>query len=123
MDTVPKSRQTAWTIGLTSVVVVAAVIALVTINDKGSEERTDPPPPPQVFHDVITVASLLDTVPIVADPASTEEWPDQARLIDASGRFSATIAGADARQLYAAGAKLVLPAGLPLCVDPRRSRR
>ena len=49
--------------------------------------------------------------------------PDQARLIDASGRFSATIAGADARQLYAAGAKLVLPAGLPLCVDPRRSRR
>ena len=70
MDTVPKSRQTAWTIGLTSVVVVAAVIALVTINDKGSEERTDPPPPPQVFHDVITVASLLDAVPIAADPTS-----------------------------------------------------
>ena len=49
--------------------------------------------------------------------------PGQARLADASGRFTVTVAGASARQLYAAGALLVLPAGLPLCVDPRRDRR
>lgn len=74
----PKTQQTAWTIGLTSAVVVAAAVALVTINSERPEARNDPPPAPQVFHDVITVASLLDTVPIVADPTSTEEWPDQA---------------------------------------------
>lgn len=78
MATVPKTQQTAWTIGLTSVVVVAAAIALVTINDERPEARTDPPPAPQVFHAVITVPSLLDTVPIAADPTSMEEWPDQA---------------------------------------------
>ena len=49
--------------------------------------------------------------------------PDQARLADASGRFTVTVSGASAGQLYAAGAALVLPAGLPLCVDPRRKRR
>ncbi|WP_374634320.1 hypothetical protein [Paracoccus sp. (in: a-proteobacteria)] len=49
--------------------------------------------------------------------------PDPARLADASGRFSVTVAEASASQLYAAGALLVLPAGLPLCVDPRDKRR
>lgn len=49
--------------------------------------------------------------------------PESARLVDASGRFGVTVTGAGARQLYAAGAVLVLPAGLPLCVDPRRDRR
>lgn len=48
--------------------------------------------------------------------------PDQARLIDASGQFSVTVSGASAGQLYAAGAALVLPAGLPLCVAPRRAQ-
>ncbi|OLT32968.1 hypothetical protein BJF84_24440 [Rhodococcus sp. CUA-806] len=103
MDTVPKSRQTAWTIGLTSVVVVAAVIALVTINDKGSEERTDPPPPPQVFHDVITVASLLDAVPIAADPTSTEEWPDQAPWFG-TGRWATSERGCDVESTALAAA-------------------
>ena len=46
-----------------------------------------------------------------------------ARLVDASGRFGVTVTGAGTGQLYAAGAVLVLPAGLPLCVDPRRDRR
>lgn len=49
--------------------------------------------------------------------------PDSARLADASGRFGVIVAGASAGQLYAAGAVLVLPAGLPLCVDPRDRRR
>ena len=76
----PKTQQTTWAIGLSSVAVVVATVAVALVTSSGErpEARTDPPAP-QVFHDVITVASLLDTVPIVADPASTEEWPDQAR--------------------------------------------
>ncbi|WP_156520205.1 GmrSD restriction endonuclease domain-containing protein [Rhodococcus sp. EPR-157] len=98
----PKTQQTAWTIGLTSVVVDAAV-ALVTINDERPEARNDPPPAPQVFRDVITVANLLDTVPIVADPTSMEEWPDQAHW-QGTGRPATSERGCDVKTTALAAA-------------------
>ena len=58
---------------------------------------------------------------ILPHPQLLARLPD-ARFLDA-GRFSITIAGAPTGAIYRAGAVLVLPAGLPLCVAPPAGAR
>lgn len=55
---------------------------------------------------------------VIAPPPDILTRLPHAQLIEA-GRFSVTLSGVGAADLYRAGAKLVLPAGLPLCVAPR----
>lgn len=55
---------------------------------------------------------------VIAPPPDILARLPEARLIHA-GRFSVTLSGVATGDLYRAGAKLVLPAGLPLCAAPR----
>ncbi|MCZ4277774.1 hypothetical protein [Rhodococcoides yunnanense] len=75
-----KTHQTAWTAGAATVMLAVAAAAVVMISTD-HHDVTAAPPPPDVFHDVITVAGLLDALPVVDDLESVSRWPDDQRSV------------------------------------------
>lgn len=98
-----KTHQTAWTAIAAAVMVAVAAAAAVVITTDHHEADTAPPPP-QVFHDVITVASLLDALPVVDDIDSTARWPDGQRSAELLVRPPGSDHGCDTRNIALAAA-------------------
>lgn len=96
-----KTHQTASTaIAAAAMVAVAAVAAVVITMDH--HETVTAPPPPQVFYDVITVAGLLDALPVVDDIDSTARWPDGQRSAELFVRPPGSDHGCDTKNIVLA---------------------